>query len=54
MKVAALFIGMAAGAKTKNPRVAQATRIFQTSISGGRTLSLTDQRGNEFRIGIIY
>ena len=54
VKGAAPFIGMAVGAITENPKVAQATGNFQKSISGGKTLSLTDQRGNELRIKIMW
>ena len=35
-------IGMAVGAKTKNPKVGQATANILKSISGGKILSLTD------------
>ena len=46
VNVAAPFIGMAVGAKTKNPKVAQATTNILKSISGGKILSLTDMHGN--------
>ena len=36
------FIGMAVSAKTKNPKVGQATTNILKSISGGKILSLTD------------
>ena len=36
------FIGMAVSAKTKDPKVGQATTNVLKSISGGKTLSLTD------------
>ena len=42
INVAASFIGMAVSAKTKNPKVGQATTNFLNSISGGKNLSLTD------------
>ena len=42
VKVAAPFIGMVVSAKTKNPRVGQATTNILESISGGKILSLTD------------
>ena len=40
--VAAPFIVMAVSAKTKNPKVGQATTNILKSISGGKILSLTD------------
>ena len=42
VNVAAPFIGMAVSAKTKNPKVGQATTNILKSISGGKILSLTD------------
>ena len=42
-------IGMAAGAKTKNPQMAQATTSFIKSTLGGKVLSLTDSYENRFR-----
>ena len=42
VNVAAPFIGMAVGAKTKNPKVAAATTNLLKSISGGKILSLTN------------
>ena len=44
--VAAPFIGMAVSAKTKNPKVGQATTNDLKSISGGKILNLTDMHGN--------
>ena len=38
--VGAPFIGMALGAKTKNPRIAQATTNLLESISGGKYKAL--------------
>ena len=40
--VAAPFIGMAVGVKTKNPKVAAATTNILKSVTGGKILSLTD------------
>ena len=48
--VAAPFIGMAVSAKTKNPKVGQATTNIIKSISGGIILSLTDLHGNDLRL----
>ena len=42
VNVAAPFIGMAVSAKTKNPKVGQATTNILNSISGGNNFSLTD------------
>ena len=47
------FIGMAVSAKTKNPRVGQATTNILTSISGGIILSLTDMHGNGLKLKVI-
>ena len=44
------FIGMAVSAKTKNPKVGQATTNILKSISGGKILSLTDLHGNGLRL----
>ena len=41
IKVAASFIGMAAAAKSKNPKVGRATTIVLKTISGGKVLSIT-------------
>ena len=43
LNIAASFVGMPVGAKTENPRVAQATTKISKSISGGKVLSLTNQ-----------
>ena len=47
------FIGMAVSAKTKNPKVGQATTNILKSISGGKILSLTDMHGNGLRNKVI-
>ena len=47
------FIGMAVSAKTKNPKVGQATTNISKSISGGKTLSLTDMHGNGLRLKVM-
>ena len=52
--VAAPFIGMAVGAKTKNPKNAQATTNILKSISGGKILSLTNIHGFGLRIKVMY
>ena len=53
VNVAATFIGMAVGAKTKNPKVAAATTIILKSISGGKILSLTNIHGNGLRLKVL-
>ena len=50
VNVAAPFIGMAVSAKTKNPKVGQATTNILKSISGGKILSLTDMHGRGLRL----
>ena len=47
------FIGMAVSAKTRNPKVGQATTNILKSISGGKILSLTDMRGIGLRLKVI-
>ena len=51
--IAAPFIGIAVGAKTKNPKVAQATTNILKSISGGKILSLTDMHGNGLSLKVM-
>ena len=46
-------IGMAVGAKTRNPKVAAATTNIFTSISGCKILSLTDMHGNGLRLKVM-
>ena len=53
VNVAAPFIGMAVSAKTKNPKVGQATRNILKSISVGKILSLTDMHGNGLRLRVM-
>ena len=53
VNVAASFNGMAVGAKTKKPQVAQATTNSLKSISGGMILSLTDTHGNGIRLKVM-
>ena len=53
VNVAALFIGMAVSAKTKNPKVGQATTNISKSISGGKYLSLTDMHGHALRLKVM-
>ena len=50
VNVAAPFNGMAVGAKTKNPKVAQASTKILNSISGGKNLSLNNMHGQGLRL----
>ena len=52
VNVAAPFIGMVVGAKTKNPKVGQATTNILKSFSGSEILSLTDLHGNGLRLNL--
>ena len=47
------YIGMAVSAKTKNPKIGQATANILKSISGGKILSLTDMHGNGLRLKVL-
>ena len=47
------FIGMVVSAKTKNPKVGQATTNILISISGGMILSLNDMHGNGLRLKVM-
>ena len=53
INASAPFIGMAVGAKTKNPKVAAATINILKSISGGKILSLTDIHENGLRLKVM-
>ena len=47
------FIGMAVSAKTKKPKVGQATTNILKSLSGGKILSLTGIHGNGLRLKVM-
>ena len=47
------FIGMAVSAKTKTPKVGQATTNMLESNSGGKILSLTDMHGYGLRLKLM-
>ena len=47
------FIGMAVSAKTKNPKVGQATTNILKSICGGIILSLTEMHGRGLRLKVM-
>ena len=53
VNVAAPFIGMAVGAKTKNPKNAQATTNKLKGLSAAKVLSLTDMHGNGLRLKVM-
>ena len=53
VNVAAPFIGMAVSAKTKTPKVGQATTNILKSISGGKILSLTEMHGRGLRLKVM-
>ena len=54
VNVAALFVGMAVSAETKNLQFAQvATNVFR-SISGSKNLSLTDMHGHGLRLRVTW
>ena len=46
VNVTAPFIGLAVSAKSKNPKIGQATTSILKSISCGKTLSLSDMHGH--------
>ena len=46
------FIGMAVGAKTKNPKVGQPMTNILKSISGGKILSSSDMHGRGLRLKV--
>ena len=48
VKIAALFIGMALGAKSKIVKLGKLREDNLKSLSGGWVLSLIDQHGNNF------
>ena len=47
------FVGMAVSAKTKNPKVGQATTNIMMSMSGGKILPLTDLQGRGLRLKVM-
>ena len=53
VNIAAPFIGMAVGAKSKSPKIGQATTNILKSISGGKILSLTDMNGRGLRLKVM-
>ena len=53
INASAPFIGMAVGAKAKNPKVAAATTNILESISVGKIWSLTDMHGRGLRLRVM-
>ena len=53
VNMASPYNGKAVSAKTKNPKIGQATTCLLKSISGGKFLSLTDMHGNGLRFKMI-
>ena len=53
LNMASPYIGTAVSAKTKNPKIGQATTNILKSISGGKMLSLTDMHGNGLRLKVM-
>ena len=53
LKIASPYKRMAVSAKTKNPKVAQATTIILKNISGGKIPSLTDMHGHGLRLKVM-
>ena len=53
LNIASPYIGMVVSAKTKNPKIGQATTNILKSISGGKILSLTDMHGRGLRLKIM-
>ena len=46
-------IGMAVGAKSKNPEACQGSTSFLKSVSGGKILLLTDMHGQGLRLRVM-
>ena len=53
LNMASPYIRIDVSAKTKNPKVGQATANFLKSISGGRILGLTDMHGNGLGLKVM-
>ena len=51
--MASPYIGMAVAAKTKNPKIGQATDKTVKSLTGGKILNLTDMHGRGLRRKVI-
>ena len=53
INMASPYIGMAKSAKTKNPKVGAATTNILKSLTGGKTLSLTDMHGRGLQLKVM-
>ena len=53
LNIASPYIGIVVSAKTKNPKVGQATAKILKSISGGKILSLTEFHGNDLPLKVM-
>ena len=53
LKMATPLISAAVSAKTKKPQSAQVANSILKSITGGKTLSLTDLHGNGLRLKVM-
>ena len=53
INASAPFVGMAVSAKTKNPKVGQATTNILKSVAGSKSFSLTDLHGNGLRFKVM-
>ena len=51
--MASPYIGKAVSAKTKNPKVGQATANILKTLTGGKILSLTDMHGRGLRLKVM-
>ena len=54
LKMATSLISAAVAAKTKNPQPAQVTKSILKSLTGGKTLSLTDMHGRGLRLKVMW
>ena len=53
LNMASPYIGIAVSAKTKKPKVGQATANILKSITGGKVLSLTDLHSNGLSLRVL-
>ena len=53
LNIASPYIGMAVSAKSKIPKISQATANILKNISGGRILSLTVMHGNGLKLKVM-
>ena len=53
LNMASPYVGMAVGAKTRNPKIGQATGTILKPLTGGKILSLTDMHGRGLRLKVM-